>query len=106
MPVYRITIKGRRKPILTKAETAAKARDSVVDAVALTAEEMADALSDGEKLWTAGDELPADEPDPAESGPGDQPKAEAKDASEPVIEVKDKAPVDNLVDAAPKKEAK
>lgn len=64
MPVYRITIKGRRKPILTKADSAAKARDAVVECEQVTAEDMIDALGGGEKIWTPGDDLPADEPAP------------------------------------------
>lgn len=65
MPVYRMTIKGRRKPILTKAESAAKARDSLVECELVNAEEMVDALTGGEKLWAPGDDLPEDEPEPA-----------------------------------------
>ncbi len=64
MPVYRMTIVGRRKPILLKGETAAKARDALVTAALITAEEMADALGDGEKIWVPGTDLPADEPEP------------------------------------------
>ncbi len=64
MPVYRMTIVGRRKPILLKGETAAKARDALVTAEIITAEEMVDALNSGEKIWAPGDDLPADEPEP------------------------------------------
>lgn len=79
MPVYRMRITGRRKPILMKSETNAKARDTLVTAELITAEEMADALGDGEKIWVPGTELPADEPEPA--------KADDKALSEPDVPV-------------------
>lgn len=67
MPIYRMKIAGRNKPVLVKAESAAKAKDQIVEAKALTAEEMGEALSSGEKVWNPGDDLPDDE---AELEPG------------------------------------
>jgi hypothetical protein len=60
MPIYRVAIVGRKAPVLLKAESAAKAKDLIVTAESLTGEEMADALADGEKVWTPGTDLPAD----------------------------------------------
>jgi hypothetical protein len=64
MPIYVLEVKGRRKRVLVKAESAAKARDEVVKATALTAEEMVDALADGEQVWNATTPFPADDPEP------------------------------------------
>lgn len=81
MPVYRMRITGRRKPILLKGETAAKARDTLVTAELITAEAMADALGNGEQIWTPGTDLPADEP-----APTPEIKPDAKGAPDPVPE--------------------
>lgn len=61
MPIYRTTIMGREKPLLIRAETAAKGLAQLVTIKALTAEEMAEALASGDKVWTPGDEWPADD---------------------------------------------
>ncbi len=61
MPIYKMHIAGRNKPVLVKADSAAKAKDFVVEAKALTAEEMGAALESGEKVWNGTDALPADE---------------------------------------------
>lgn len=83
MPIYRVTIEGRRKPVLVKEDSAAKAKDRFVKAESLSAEEMADAMAAGETVWLAGTPLPADDPesppappkaDEDQSGKTDQPK--------------------------------
>lgn len=61
MPIYKTKIQGRNKPLLLKAESAAKGKDQIVTLEALTAEEMAEALASGEKVWTPGEPFPADE---------------------------------------------
>ena len=61
MGIYRVTIQGRSKPILVKADSLHEARAAVVTAEHMTAEHMTDALENGEKIWKAGDPLPADE---------------------------------------------
>jgi hypothetical protein len=68
MGVYRMKLAGRRKPILVKAESIAKAKDAIVEGEKLDAEEMADALANGESVWKPGDELPADDPAPVDDG--------------------------------------
>jgi len=60
MGIYRVTIEGRNKPVLVKAASASKAKDSVVTAESLKAEEMADALANGETVWKPGDPFPDD----------------------------------------------
>jgi hypothetical protein len=67
--IFRVKIAGRDKPILARAESAAKLREALVEAKALTAKELADAF--GEPVWTPGEPLPADEP--IEDKPADPP---------------------------------
>jgi hypothetical protein len=62
MAIYGVTIKGRSKRLLVKAESAAKAVGLFVEAKALTAEQMQDALDEGESVWKPGTDLPDDEP--------------------------------------------
>ena len=59
MGIYRVNIEGRNKPVLVKAASASKAKDSVVTAESLKAEEMADALANGETVWKPGDPFPS-----------------------------------------------
>lgn len=61
MGVYRMKVTGRRKPVLVRADSLAKAKDALVSGEGLKAEEVEDALVAGEKVWKPGDELPADE---------------------------------------------
>ncbi len=61
MAIYGITITGRKKRLLVKAASAAEAKSLFVEAKALTAEEMQDALDKGESVWKPGTDLPADE---------------------------------------------
>jgi hypothetical protein len=71
MPIYHVKIAGRTKRVLVKADSAAKAKDTVVQATALSAEEMADALANGEQVWNPSAPFPADEltTDPASALP-------------------------------------
>lgn len=72
MAIYGVTIKGRRKRLLVKATSAAEAKALFVEAKALTAEEMQDALDEGESVWKPGTDLPDDEAAP-ESTTTEQP---------------------------------
>lgn len=62
MAIYGVKIVGRRKRILVRAESQAKAVAALVTASSLNAEEMQDALDAGEAVWKAGQPLPDDEP--------------------------------------------
>ena len=62
MAIYGVTIKGRNKRLLVKAASAAEAKGLFVEAKALTAEEMQDALDEGESVWKPGQPLPDDGP--------------------------------------------
>ena len=61
MPIYRIKIEGRHKSLLVKEESAAKAKERVVTATALTADEMSAAIENGERVWKACEPFPADD---------------------------------------------
>lgn len=78
MPIYRATLKGRRKTVLVRADSAAQARDQLVSVSTLSAADMADAIDEGEAVWKPGQELPADDPEP---------EPEAEEQSEAVVEV-------------------
>lgn len=71
MAIYGVTIKGRSKRLLVKATSAAEAKALFVEAKALTAEEMQDALDEGESVWKPGTPLPDDDGPAAESGDKD-----------------------------------
>lgn len=60
MGVYRVKVEGRNKPVLVKEDSQAKAKDRVVSAELLNAEQMAEAMDAGETIWKAGDPFPAD----------------------------------------------
>lgn len=60
MPIYGVTIKGRAKRLLIKEASQAQAVAHFVSAKALTAEEMQDALDEGERVWKPGQPLPDD----------------------------------------------
>lgn len=62
MAIYGVTIKGRNKRVLVRETSQAQAVGHFVTAKALTAEEMQDALDNGEAVWKPGTDLPADEP--------------------------------------------
>lgn len=65
MPIYRAKITGRTKTVLVKSESAAKAKELFVEVSALTAEQMQDALDEGEAVWKPGTPLPEDDAEPA-----------------------------------------
>lgn len=81
MAIYGVTIRGRNRRLLVKAESAAKAVSMFCEAKALTAEQMQDALDEGESVWKPGQPLPEDGPapepeaPPADEGDSDQPPA-------------------------------
>lgn len=54
MPVYKLKIDGIDPPRVVKAESAAQARNHVVEAIPLTAEALADLIAAGAKVETAG----------------------------------------------------
>jgi hypothetical protein len=76
MPIYKTTLKGRRDAFLFRAKNASEARDALVELEALTADKMAAALEAGDKVYKAGDDLPADKPEPPKAEADDEPKAE------------------------------
>lgn len=61
MAVYAMTIGGREKRVLVKADSQAAAKDRVVSAELLNAEKMAEAMENGETIWREGDPFPADD---------------------------------------------
>lgn len=75
MPIYGVKVRGEPKERVVRASSAAKARDHVVEAKALTAEELADAIGKGAEIETATEVEPA--PDPA----GDPPLADPDPAA-------------------------
>ncbi|APZ81804.1 hypothetical protein vBEliSR6L_39 [Erythrobacter phage vB_EliS_R6L] len=81
MAIYGVTIRGRNKRLLVKAASAAEAKGLFVEAKALTAEEMQDALDDGEAVWKPGQDLPADEAasDTTTEKPAEAPKGDDAD---------------------------
>jgi len=59
MGVYRVKVKGREGSILLRAKSKTEAIDAiVVEAKALTGEEVEDALAEGAKLWKPEEPLP------------------------------------------------
>jgi hypothetical protein len=80
MPIYRATIKGRKKTVLVKADTAAQARDKLVTVKALDSAEMMDAIESGEGVWKPEEDLPEDEAAPAKAA---EPGAPASDPPPP-----------------------
>jgi hypothetical protein len=58
MPVYGIRINGLKADndeLLVRADSAAQAKDQVLELRTLTAEQMADALENGRKIYKTGD---------------------------------------------------
>jgi hypothetical protein len=66
MPIYGVKIRGGDMERIVRASSAAKARDHVADAKALSAEELADAIAAGGKIETANEAEPAGDPPAAE----------------------------------------
>lgn len=73
MPVYGCKVRGDEKSRVVIADTAAQARNHIVEANTLTAVQLAELVADGATVEKAGD-LPADEPEEKqEELPGDPP---------------------------------
>jgi hypothetical protein len=87
MAIYGVTIKGRTKRVLVRETSQAQAVAHFVTAKALTAEEMQDALDEGETVWKPGTDLPPDEPAPA----APTPNTNEKPADPPPSKDSDKA---------------
>ena len=85
MAIYGVTIRGRNRRLLVKAESAAKAVGFFCEAKALTAEQMQDALDEGESVWKPGQPLPEDGPAPEPEAPA----ANGDDADLPPTEQPD-----------------
>lgn len=56
MPIYRLKVAGA-KPVVVKADSAAKAKDRVIEVDALSAEDLHDHVSDGGTIYKDGDVL-------------------------------------------------
>lgn len=76
MAIYGVKIVGRRKRILVRAPSQAQAIAALVTASSLNAEEMQDALDQGEAVWKPGQPLPDDEP--LGEAPAPEPAADAE----------------------------
>lgn len=74
MPIYGVKVRGDDKERIVRASSAAKARDHVVEAKALNAEDLADAIGDGAEIETASE----GEPEAAPAGKDALPEPEAK----------------------------
>lgn len=62
MAIYAATIPGRRKRVLVRADNQTDAMKRFVTVENLNAEQMQDALDQGETVWKEGTDFPADEP--------------------------------------------
>lgn len=83
MAIYGLSIEGRRKRVLVRAESQAKAVAAVVTAKALNAEEMQDALDNGEAVWKPGTPLPVEEePEALGEAPAPAPVPDADQGDE------------------------
>lgn len=77
MPIYGVKVRGDGSKRVVRASSAAKARDHVVEAKALSAEELADAIEAGAEIETAAE----GEGDPAPDPAGDPPPADPAPAA-------------------------
>jgi hypothetical protein len=77
MPIYGVKVRGDEKERIVRASSAAKARDHVVEAKALNAEELADAIGNGAAIETASEGEAEASPAPA-----DPPASEEKPAAD------------------------
>ena len=78
MPIYGVKVRGEEKERIVRASSAAKARDHVVEAKALNAEELADAIGNGAEIETASES----ETEAAPAAAGDPPASEEKPATD------------------------
>lgn len=83
MPIYGVKVRGEEKERIVRASSAAKARDHVVEAKALNAEELADAIGNGSAIETASEGKAEAAPSPA-----DPPASEEKPATDPAAKAK------------------
>ena len=84
MPVYKIKIRGTDQVRAVRASSMAKCREHIVEAEAITAEELADLLADGVVLEKVDETAPSSAPEIVE-GPGDEPvKPERAARKDPV----------------------
>lgn len=83
MPIYEVKVRGDEKERIVRASSAAKARDHVVEAKALNAEELADAIGNGAAIETASEGEAEAAPAPA-----DPPASEEKPATDPAAKAK------------------
>jgi hypothetical protein len=61
MGIFRVTIAGRKAPLLVKGAGMREAKDRIITACdALNADEMETALTNGETVWREGEDFPAD----------------------------------------------
>lgn len=83
MPIYGVKIRGDEKERIVRASSAAKARDHVVEAKALNAEELADAIGNGSTIENASE-------GEVEAAPaaGDPPASEDKPATDGAAKAK------------------
>ena len=63
MPIYRCKVRGDTKTRIVRAETAAQARNHIVEVETMTAEQMADEIDKGAKVERAGTETPTGDDD-------------------------------------------
>lgn len=61
MPIYKCTVRGEKAPRIVRADTAAQARNHLVECETMTAEQMADAIEKGATIERAGTVEPAEE---------------------------------------------
>lgn len=84
MLIYEVKVRGDDKERIVRASSAAKARDHVVEAKALNAEELADAIGKGAEIETAIE----GETDAAPAAIGDPPPSEEKPETDPAAKAK------------------
>lgn len=75
MPIYRVKVRGDEKEHIVRASSAAKARDHVVEAKALNADELADAIGNGSTIETVTETDSDPEPLAGDPPPSDAVKA-------------------------------
>lgn len=83
MPIYGVKVRGDEKERIVRASNAAKARDHVVEAKALNAEELADAIGNGAAIETASEGEAEAAPAPAAP-----PASEEKPTADPAPKAK------------------
>lgn len=81
MPIYRAKVPGL-KPLLLYADSAAKAKDQLVELEAMSAADMAAALAGGLTIWKPGEPVDCDleniDPEALKEFMAEQPEAEAQ----------------------------